>query len=39
MFDIAIAVIIDWAIGDPYWFPHPIIYIGKIIRFLEGFFR
>lgn len=39
MFDIAIAVIIDWAIGDPYWFPHPIIYIGKVIRALEGFFR
>lgn len=35
MSDILIAVIIDWIIGDPYWFPHPVIYIGRLIRFLE----
>ena len=35
MIDIVIAVILDWIIGDPYWFPHPVIYIGKLIRFLE----
>jgi len=35
MIDIVLAVILDWIIGDPYWFPHPIIYIGKLIRFLE----
>lgn len=35
MIDIIIAVILDWIIGDPYWFPHPVIYIGKFIRFLE----
>lgn len=39
MVDIVIAVIIDWIIGDPYWFPHPIIYIGKAIRFLETLSR
>ena len=39
MFDVVIAVIIDWIIGDPYWFPHPIIYIGKVIKFLEKLFR
>lgn len=33
--DIFIAVIIDLIIGDPYWFPHPIIYMGKLISFLE----
>jgi adenosylcobinamide-phosphate synthase len=33
--DILLAVIIDWLIGDPYWVPHPIIYIGKFISFLE----
>lgn len=33
--DIFIAVIIDFIIGDPYWFPHPVIYIGKLISFLE----
>lgn len=35
MIDILIAVVIDWIIGDPYWFPHPVIYIGRLIRFLE----
>ncbi|KHD37651.1 cobalamin biosynthesis protein CobD [Clostridium acetobutylicum] len=35
MLDIIIAVIIDWIIGDPYWFPHPVIYIGKLIKMLE----
>ena len=33
--DLVIAVIIDFIVGDPYWFPHPVIYIGKLIRFLE----
>lgn len=32
---ILLAVIIDWIIGDPNWFPHPIIYIGKFIAFLD----
>jgi adenosylcobinamide-phosphate synthase len=35
MIDIALAVVLDFIIGDPYWFPHPIIYIGKLIYFLE----
>ncbi|MHC1685777.1 MAG: adenosylcobinamide-phosphate synthase CbiB [Clostridiaceae bacterium] len=35
MVDILIAIAIDWIIGDPYWFPHPVIYIGRLIRFLE----
>ena len=35
MIDIAFAVVIDWIIGDPRWFPHPIIYIGKLIGSLE----
>lgn len=34
--DLLIAVIIDWIIGDPYWFPHPVIYIGKLIKCLEN---
>lgn len=32
---IAIAVILDFLIGDPYSIPHPIRYIGKLISFLE----
>lgn len=39
MYDILAAVILDWVIGDPYWFPHPIKYIGKLIKALEGFGR
>ena len=35
MIDLVSAVIIDFIIGDPYWFPHPVIYIGKLISFLE----
>lgn len=35
MLDIAVAIVIDWIIGDPNGFPHPIIYIGKLISFLE----
>lgn len=37
--DLLIAVFIDWIIGDPYGFPHPVIYIGKFIKFLEKKFR
>ncbi|WP_102401584.1 adenosylcobinamide-phosphate synthase CbiB [Haloimpatiens massiliensis] len=37
--DVLIAVAIDWLIGDPYGFPHPVIYIGKFIRCLEKTFR
>lgn len=33
--DIFAAVVVDWIIGDPYNFPHPVIYIGKLISYLE----
>ena len=39
MLDLSLAVILDWIIGDPYWFPHPIIYIGKFIKVLENLAR
>jgi adenosylcobinamide-phosphate synthase len=39
MINIGLAVLLDFLIGDPYWFPHPIIYIGKLIKFLENCFR
>ncbi|MFL0246381.1 adenosylcobinamide-phosphate synthase CbiB [Candidatus Clostridium stratigraminis] len=35
MIDIILAVVLDFIIGDPYWFPHPVIYIGKLISILE----
>lgn len=36
---LAVALIIDYILGDPRWLPHPIIYIGKLISKLEKFFR
>ncbi len=32
---IGIAFVLDMFFGDPYWLPHPICLIGKIISFLE----
>lgn len=26
----------DYMFGDPYWFPHPVKFIGKFINFFEG---
>ncbi|QUH24432.1 adenosylcobinamide-phosphate synthase CbiB [Serpentinicella alkaliphila] len=34
-----IAYGIDLIIGDPYWFPHPIRAIGKLISFMENIIR
>lgn len=33
--DILAAVIIDLILGDPYWLPHPVIFIGKLIKAIE----
>lgn len=32
------AFFMDWIVGDPYWFPHPVRFIGKYIKFYEGLF-
>ncbi len=37
--DVIIAVILDWIIGDPNNFPHPVKLMGKIIEFEEGVAR
>jgi adenosylcobinamide-phosphate synthase len=29
------AVLLDWLLGDPRWFPHPVVGIGRLIAFLE----
>ena len=34
-----IGYIIDLIIGDPYSFPHPVKYIGKLIKVVENFIR
>lgn len=33
------AVILDWLLGDPRWFPHPIVAIGRLIKVLEPVLR
>lgn len=33
------AYIVDIIVGDPRWFPHPVVIIGKAVRFLEGKIR
>lgn len=35
MIKIWIGYILDILFGDPYWFPHPVRFIGKYINFLE----
>lgn len=37
--DTFIAVLLDFIIGDPYGFPHPVIYMGKLINNLENKLR
>lgn len=34
-----IGYIIDLIVGDPYSFPHPVKYIGKLIKVVENFVR
>lgn len=31
-----IAYLLDLILGDPYWFPHPVKFIGKYITFIES---
>lgn len=33
---ILVGYVLDLIFGDPYSFPHPVRYIGKLIRFVEG---
>lgn len=34
-YSLLIATLIDFVLGDPYWFPHPVIMMGRLIRFTE----
>ena len=38
-FIIPAAVLLDLLLGDPRWFPHPVVFIGRLISFLEPFLR
>lgn len=37
--DVLIAYLLDLIFGDPEWFPHPIRFIGSLIKKTEGFLR
>lgn len=39
MFNVILAVILDFIIGDPYEFPHPVKFMGKIIAVEERIAR
>ncbi|HEX9061428.1 MAG TPA: cobalamin biosynthesis protein, partial [Clostridia bacterium] len=39
MFDVLIAFLIDLLVGDPYWFPHPVRFIGWLIKRTEKLLR
>ncbi|MCX7903340.1 MAG: adenosylcobinamide-phosphate synthase CbiB [Caloramator sp.] len=39
MTDILIGCILDLIFGDPYWFPHPVKLMGRLIAFEERFAR
>lgn len=36
---IALAIVLDWIIGDPYHWPHPVRFFGWLIRKLEKWIR
>jgi len=38
-FALICAYVLDLALGDPQWFPHPVRFIGRLITLLENFFR
>ena len=33
------AVLLDLLLGDPRWFPHPVVFMGKLIAFMEKVLR
>ncbi len=33
------AYVLDLILGDPHWFPHPVRLMGRLILWLENFFR
>ena len=32
-------LLLDWAMGDPLWLPHPVRWMGRLISWEEGFLR
>ena len=36
---ISLALLLDLAIGDPHWLPHPVVAIGRLIQYLDQWLR
>lgn len=36
---LGVAIVLDVALGDPRWLPHPVVLIGRLITALETIFR
>lgn len=36
---ISMALLLDLAIGDPHWLPHPVVAIGRLIQYLDQWLR
>lgn len=36
---VLLGFLIDLALGDPSWMPHPVVYIGKLISLCEKYLR
>jgi adenosylcobinamide-phosphate synthase len=39
MISICIALVVDFILGDPYWFPHPVRFIGKYISLFQNLIK
>ena len=35
LFPVVLGFLLDCALGDPAWLPHPVVAIGRLISFLE----
>ncbi|UFJ42646.1 adenosylcobinamide-phosphate synthase CbiB [Brevibacillus humidisoli] len=38
-YQVAVAFVLDWLVGDPRWLPHPVIGMGKLIVWVERIVR
>ncbi|MBR0136288.1 MAG: cobalamin biosynthesis protein, partial [Clostridia bacterium] len=39
LFALVTGAVIDLALGDPHWLPHPVVLMGKLISTLEKLLR
>lgn len=39
LFAMLLGFLLDLAFGDPRWLPHPVVFIGNLVKFFEGLTR